>query len=226
MYLSLWSTSKEVCYAYSRSDLPQSGISGWSVWFILPFRRKYDVFTTGRFHVYTLYIPFLTWPAELTWGRVDGLSFWEQLIIGYSPMTGIQIFTLQEKAEIENADACCFSRSDAFCRVLHWHILRKKTLQVIHSFWENSTVRRVCKGTKEPSGCWWEMMHGARCTPDFFGQSIEWCDPVKRTYIIVIFAVHSWIHGLWKGLPQCSRRFPIFRNKATCQWQWCTSTLM
>ena len=35
-----------------------------------------------------------------------------------------------------------------------------------------------CKGTKDPSGCWWEMMHGARCTPDVLGQRIEiWCDP-------------------------------------------------
>ena len=73
---------------------------------------------------------------------------------------------------------------------------------------------KECKGTKEPSGCWWEMMHGARCTPDVLGQCIGiWCDPVEKTYIYIYISIylllyHSevwwglrFIHGLWKGLP-------------------------
>lgn len=92
---------------------------------------------------------------------------------------------------------------------------------------------KECKGTKEPSGCWWEMMHGARCTPDVLGQCIGiWCDPVEKTYIYIYLYIYYYIIVRFDEVCvsfmdsekdcQCSKSFSIFRNKATCQRQWCT----
>ena len=137
------------------------------MWFILPFRRKYDVFTL--YFIHTIFD--LTSRANVRKGR------WT-VILG---TTNHRILP-----------------NDRASRFLHWRRKRKlKTLMLavslalMHSVgsftgiysekkpYKSSIVferippsvesAKEHKGTKEPSGCWWEMMHGARCTPVFFG---------------------------------------------------------